>query len=189
MGSFIHTVEGVPTTIFTDRESQLFEYFSNTQNNNQLFVRLFFLIEFNGEKLTPESIEDIERRVEIVSDFSPVNKTAEFVQLVEQFRQLLAFFDQRKVYFGINDNTKNIFLEHDSLDEHEIRIIEKPTKSLNTLIKIIKSNLRWNRKNDIHGKVKLNDQVRNSIFSFFKHDKNINNCCHLLKHVERLTVL
>ena len=115
-------------------------------------------------------------------------ETSEFVQLVERFRGLLAFFNERKVCFGIGDNTKEIYLEHDSLDEHEMKIMEKPIKSLNTFIKIIKNNLRWNRKNGIHKKVQLNDQIRNSIFSFFKHDKNVNNCCHLLKHVERLSV-
>lgn len=188
MGSFVHTLDGVPTTVFTVQESRVFEYFSNTQNNIQLFIRLFFMTKFTVEDEGPQNIEDIQKRVEIVSDFSPEDKTTEFVQLVERFRALLEFFNQRKVYFGIGDNTKEIFLEYDSLDEHELKIMEKPVKSLNTFIKIIKLNLKWNRKNRIHKKVQLNDQVKNSIFSFFKHDKNVNNCCHLLKHVDRFSV-
>ena len=188
MGSFIHTIGGVPTTVTTVQEGKLFEYFANTQNNIQLFVRLFFLTKFSDDDEGPQTIEDVQTRVEIVSDFSPEDKTAEFVQLVERFRQLLEFFNQRRVCFGISDNSKEIYLEHDSLDDHEMKTMEKPIKSLNTFIKIIKNNLRWNRKNGVQKKIKLDEQIRNSIFSFFKHDRNVNNCCHLLKHVDRLSI-
>lgn len=188
MGSFIHTLDGIPTTVTTEQENRIFEYFSNTQNNIQLFIRLFFLTKFTDDDEGPNNIENVQNRVEIVSEFSPEDKTAEFIPLVERFRQLLNFFNERKVCFGINDNTREIYLEYDSLDEHEMKIMEKPIKSLNTFIKIIKNNLRWNRKNGVRSKVSLNEQIRNSIFSFFRHDKNVNNCCHLLKHVERLSV-
>ena len=187
-GSFIHTCGGVPTTISSIGESQVFEYFSNTQNNKQLFVRLFFMTPFEDGDEGPTSIEDVEKRVEIVAGFSPRDKTAQFVELVERFRHLIDFFYEKKVCFGIVQNNKEIFLEHDSIDDREMKIMEKPLKSLNTFLKNIKNNLRWNRKNGVAKGVQLGDQIRISIFSFFKYVKNVNNCCHLLKHVERLSI-
>jgi len=186
-GSFISTTDGFPVTISTERENQVFEYFSDTQNNIQLFVRLFFITSIDGEK-DPKEIKDIEKKLEIVSKFSPIDKTVEFIPLIESFRSFLLFFDDKKVCHGIAQNNKEIYLEHNSIDDKEMKMMEKPLKSLATFIKNIQWNLKNNRKNGINKEILLHIQIKDAIFSFFKFDKNINNCCHLLKSVERLAI-
>lgn len=184
-GSFIHTREGQPVTVFSAREFEVFNFFSNTQNNNQLFVRLFFQTLLSETDKKPKSMKDIESRLETIAAFSPYDKISHFVTMIEKFRILLEFFKNPEITNGIVRENIKIELSYDRDDEQTTLNMTKPEKSLKTFMDNIHHNLYQNMKN---GKTKLSlvKQVKNAIFSFFKYDKNINNCCHILKHVEKL---
>jgi hypothetical protein len=182
--SFIHTKDGIPTTIFTPKMGSVFELFSDTQNNLQLFVKIFFVDRKFFENDVDE-IEDLETRLEEITNCSPHDKLAQFVECIEKYKMLLEFFCKKRVMFGMINSDVRIVLNHDP--EKEALYMEKPTKALKTFMKIIKSELKKNDERKID--LPLHKQVRKAIFSFFKYPRNINNCCHILKQVDRLKTI
>lgn len=192
-GSFVSTEEGIPTTIFDKNMGRVFEMFSDTQNNLQLFIRLFFVVPFEEDSGGSRNVAEIEGRLEKISSYSPRDKIGEFVVFIERFKEFLQFFTTSKVCYGLVNHTSKVYFAYDEEDEKEARYMEKSLKSLKTMTKNIKLTLKKNKAKGEKGEKgekssSLQTQTREAIFDFFNYKKNINNCCHILKNFEAMRV-
>jgi len=176
-GSFVHTFQGSPITIFSEKKDKIFNLFSDTQNNLQLFVKVFFISK------KPNIVEDLHKTLEEITPFTPQDKTAEFVVYIEKFKELLEFFKGRSVCYSLTTGRKNIRLVY---EEEEEKWMQKAEKSLKTLVSNMTRILAENKINGNHIKISLHKQVSDALFSFFRYEMNINNCCHIVKHLEKI---
>jgi len=175
LGSFVHTVDGIPTTHSTEDEEELFEIFSDTQNNLQLFIRLFFI---KPEQDQPTKLSEVRSQLEHYEKFTPVNKTVDFVKYIEWFQNFIQFFSKWKVCNGLVHGTNHVYF---MIGDGEEERMEKPNNSLKAFIRCI----RWRLKQNNREK-ELHKQIEEAIFHFFCFPKNMNNCCHLLKNHQKL---
>ncbi len=177
---FVYTKDGVPVTTFSKRIDQIFELFSDTQNNSQLFIKIFFV------KRRPDIIQDIESHLEEISKIAPIDKTEDFIVLVEKFRNFMSLMKTRKVCHGLANDTVTLYFEYDKEDEEVSKRMEKPNKALGTMITNLKRMLWENKCIGNSEGLSIHDQVSGAVMEFFKYEKNVNNCCHILKHQEKL---
>lgn len=176
-GCFVHTTDGVPKTILNEKTEEIFNLFSDTQNNNQLFVKVFFV------DRKAQGMEDLHKILEEITPFTPQDKIGEFVVLIERFKDLVEFFKGKSVCYSLVQGQGSVKLVY---EEEEEKWMQKAEKSLNTFTTNLKRMLAENRLSGVEG-ISLHHQVIGAIFTFFNYERNVNNCCHILKHFEKLT--
>lgn len=177
-GAFVHTVDGVPKTIYSEKMDEIFNLFSDTQNNRQLFVKVFFV---DGK---PSLVEDLHKTLEKITPFTPQDKVTEFIVLIEKFKELLQFFMGKAVCFSLANGKGSIKLAY---EEEQEKWMEKPEKALKTLLSNMNRMLVDNKLSGGAEGISLHHQVSGALFSFFNYERNVNNCCHLIKHLDKIT--
>jgi hypothetical protein len=187
-GGFIHTgEEGVPVTILHKNAMKIFHMCYGSQNNTQLYVKIFFHHPFEDGSFVLKP-EDLEERNEYCKDILPNQKNVHFLECTEKFKIILRFFCGRKGAFALKNHKAFSIDTGDGIGENHKKKFEDCQESLKTFINILKTNLKSNRLKREKRKP-LQEQIEKAVFDFFKYEPNVNNCCRLLKIASDIIII
>ena len=177
-GAIVKTSNGRSSVYCTELSHRIFEMFSDTQNNLQLWVKCIFSENFKNLNYIPITMNNLEI-------YLPNDKIIQFREFYGSFLGLMRKFVSKKFSYALAGN-KNVFYINYEVNEKNNKIYQKPEKSLATFIKHIKINLKKNFSQS--NRPKLHLQIQEYIINFFRLDRNINNCCHLIKNYENIEI-
>ena len=163
-----------PVSCYDEKTLEIMDFFSNTQNNTQLCVKIFFT-ESNGEK-------DRTLIFEKFRCFLPLEKEQEFISLNQKYETFVAKIKNSPRIYNFVNNMGNLVLtlEEDEKDNVHENVKQKVEKTLMLLNK----HLRFNLKKDT--KESLQTKIKEGIYTFFTYPKNNNNACKILKFSEKI---